>query len=665
MIKKNYKLLLYILAISIVSLLGLSCAYWIINLKQTNSNIASLGCFKTEFSDSNPITLTNIFPLTLEQGQELVPYTFTITNTCTIDALYQVNLETLNTSTLEDYYMDVSISPDSASGIGGLTPTTPILTDAKSAHILKKGGLKAGESVSYNLRLWMDYKTPQSEGENKTYQSKVTITTTANSFNTLATALISSYGGITAIESKPQPDFSKTPQFYLNYKEVQKGPYTEKLPEAIIYEKNTIKDIKLQDLIIKESNFKLNIEKTSSSLSNLNFYVVYTDTYSFDTATGIYTLSNLHTCQFSSCYASLANKYIDSDNYYLDEASATAAITQDLKIQNFRKIVNATYNVATSSGTLTYYDISYEPDEFDTGSNGMFAMADDYGTSYYLRGYITDNNVLFAGFCWQVIRINGNGTIKLIYNGSPQNGTCPEKNSNSFIAKSNYSDDLHDNAYIGYMYGKTNSFNYDATHANTNSSVIKTVIDNWYDTNLKNYRDEISDTLFCNDRTIAQNSSSFSGYTSLGYSTYQTIYSTYSRLFDTSDKPLSTPQISLKCPNQHDRFTVRNTTIGNGNLSYPIALLTADEAILTGILGSYSISTSNSFLNCEDDFWTMSPSYYKTTNSSNIFLVGNNYLFPMRSSADLYYKVKPVINLNADVITFEGNGTFNSPYSVY
>jgi hypothetical protein len=53
------------------------------------------------------------------------------------------------------------------------------------------------------------------------------------------------------------------------------------------------------------------------------------------------------------------------------------------------------------------------------------------------------------------------------------------------------------------MYGTAGSSTYDATHANTNSSTIKTVIDTWYNTNLSSYADKISDTEFCNDRSIA------------------------------------------------------------------------------------------------------------------------------------------------------------------
>ena len=42
-------------------------------------------------------------------------------------------------------------------------------------------------------------------------------------------------------------------------------------------------------------------------------------------------------------------------------------------------------------------------------------MADDYGTSYYYRGDVKNNWVSFAGFLWQVIRVNGDNSVRLIY----------------------------------------------------------------------------------------------------------------------------------------------------------------------------------------------------------------------------------------------------------
>ena len=59
-----------------------------------------------------------------------------------------------------------------------------------------------------------------------------------------------------------------------------------------------------------------------------------------------------------------------------------------------------------------------------TTDEGMYMALDDYGKSYYYRGAVTNNNVLFGGFCWKIIRVNGNGTVRMIYNGTPTNNQC-------------------------------------------------------------------------------------------------------------------------------------------------------------------------------------------------------------------------------------------------
>ena len=76
----------------------------------------------------------------------------------------------------------------------------------------------------------------------------------------------------------------------------------------------------------------------------------------------------------------------------------------------------------------------------------MYATPDDYGTSYYYRGATTTNNIIFGGFCWKVIRINGNGSVRVIYNGLPNNGVCDATGTNTSIGSTNYNALYTDNA---------------------------------------------------------------------------------------------------------------------------------------------------------------------------------------------------------------------------
>jgi hypothetical protein len=56
----------------------------------------------------------------------------------------------------------------------------------------------------------------------------------------------------------------------------------------------------------------------------------------------------------------------------------------------------------------------------------MYMAPDDYGTSYYFRGNITNNFVSFAGMCWRIVRVTGDGSIKLaLYNYNPNSASNP------------------------------------------------------------------------------------------------------------------------------------------------------------------------------------------------------------------------------------------------
>ena len=117
--------------------------------------------------------------------------------------------------------------------------------------------------------------------------------------------------------------------------------------------------------------------------------------------------------------------------------------------------------------------------------NSLLCSApDNYGTSYYYRGNVQNNYVYFAGFYWRIVRINGDGSIRIIYDGTVahKNGEASE---DRIIGTSAFNEKCDDNAYVGYMYGTPGSSTYEETHANINDSTIKKYVDSWYENNLK------------------------------------------------------------------------------------------------------------------------------------------------------------------------------------
>ena len=275
---------------------------------------------------------------------------------------------------------------------------------------------------------------------------------------------------------------------------------------------------------------------------------------------------------------------------------------------------------------------------------------DNYGTSYYFRGNVVNNYVYFGGYYWRIIRINGDNTIRIIYDGTKPHQNN-EASDDKIIGKSAFNDSYNDNAYVGYMYGQIGATNYNDTHTNLNDSTIKKYLDTWYQQNLKDYETYIGDSIFCNDRQTS-------------YSGYGTIASHY-RWVGAYGNP------TLKCSLYNDSFTVNKNTIGNGSLSYGISLITADEAELAGIY--YNVENLNSYLYTGSYYATISPIGFNDVSSDNNYraltsYIRDNSMINWADSIVKYgvayqYGVKPVINLKAGSLK-SGNGSSSSPYLV-
>ncbi|HHX33549.1 MAG TPA: hypothetical protein GX713_04945, partial [Mollicutes bacterium] len=125
--------------------------------------------------------------------------------------------------------------------------------------------------------------------------------------------------------------------------------------------------------------------------------------------------------------------------------------------------------------------------------NLMYKMEDDYGDSFYFRGAKEhlNNNLIFAEHQWKIVRINGDGSIRIIYNGECPGNVCSINSTGTptRIADTAFNSIANDNKYVGYMYG-TYSTSPEAAHKNQEDSTIKTVLDTWYENNIKGTRYE-------------------------------------------------------------------------------------------------------------------------------------------------------------------------------
>jgi len=175
------KKILVVLLILIVfcSILGVSFAMWQFSDKQNTFDTLGTKCFELTMTNaSSGIHLDKISPTPDEEGKKDKGYTFTIKNTCNTNAAYQVNLEelALDVKRLSNKYIKVSLNDSDGKVLNTYDETEKTIDNADISHKLTSGSLKPDESVTYNLKLWMDEETPAiDEVSESAFESKVTV----------------------------------------------------------------------------------------------------------------------------------------------------------------------------------------------------------------------------------------------------------------------------------------------------------------------------------------------------------------------------------------------------------------------------------------------------------------------------------------------------------
>lgn len=571
--KSKKKLGLLVLTICLISIvaIGVSYAWWRFTAIQTEKNTAISKCLKLELTnESDVISITNMYPITDEEGRKLTPYTFTLTNTCTVSAAYKLNMEMLEGTTLNSKYIAVTVNDGNINLLSGFDEATTVIDNSTESRTLDTGVLIPNGSKNYSVSIWMDKSvTLEDDAQNKIFKSKIVV----------------------------------------------------------------------------------NAEATETT--------------------------------------------VDKIIAQLDTTGKCPTVNED--------------------GAITDTSIY--------GGTGYLCSAPDaYGTSYYYRGNVTNNYVKFADKYWRIVRINGDGSMRIIYDGTSAHANG-ESSSDRLIGETRFNDENYDNRYVGYMYGDFDGINEDSNEfttsnfvntktyyvskeyafnentkkfsltnpiavlgsdlsneyigyyayfddiyistsgmikitsitkeetkitvgyarvyygtttkeqaqTNTNDSTIKKYLDDWYEKNIKDteYEQYLADNLFCNDRSITSGT---------GVGQESTNY--------------GAGKIWLMCPQKNDAFTVSDTTNGNGSLKYPIGLLMDNEDILAG-----------EYLKTGSKEWLLSPYAFITQTAWGAIesiRIGSNGSFldgVVRKSNG----VRAVLNLKFG-LQLLGTGTMDDPY---
>ena len=203
----------------------------------------------------------------------------------------------------------------------------------------------------------------------------------------------------------------------------------------------------------------------------------------------------------------------------------------------------------------------------------LCSAPDDYGTSYYFRGAVENNYVKFGknangqDMWWRIIRINGDGSLRIIYDGTQGYANGVSNTGRLAYTGKAFNAQYNDAKYVGWMFGGAQgepSTSKVQAQTNTTNSDLKILVDAWYKTNIvdKNLGDKVADVIFCNDRTTpGKAATGWSSDTGLGYGTQVTAYGATARtnVWNTEESK-ATPRFT--CPQRNDAFTVSDEKNG-------------------------------------------------------------------------------------------------------
>ena len=704
--KKRMLILCIMLAVVLITS-GVSYAIFTSYSSQSDANTLAASCMDLEFNGQNEINLLNTYPISEGEALEQTPYTFTIKNNCDNYIEYYVIASVISTTNkVDSKYVKVSLLGDNdlnGAVINTLesiaTPQSLSKYSISENYILKRGdGITKDESRTFNFRMWLDSNNPDiwtsEDVEGKDYQVKISVVGTvrtrpkddlfvaalidgeeSTSFPTTSgyTASVECTRNGKKVNAKESIVWNGT-EWELTAKITNgnvrcNATFVTAAPApdgwysagsgtllASIRDNNELKTPLTTPGSEVSAHTKDDVESQTTSVSSTYqaYYFTYGTGYTANGSKFNLTGTAVTSGTYANSYSSLVGKYLVSSNAS-DAGSATAGT-----MKTTTNLSSVYYVVSATSSSYTYKQITSNK---NTTEALLASTEDDYGTSYYFRGAVKNNYVQFANKCWRIVRINGDGSVKLVLhndNTSNASSPCASSNNSTTAAFARYSgssytsvfnSNYNDNAYIGFMYGETGASDYASTHANTNKSDILKNLETWYTNNLTSYESKLADTIWCNDRSTVSGG--------LGYGTNATDYGAYNRL-------ASTKQPTLKCPNDNNggklsKFTVDDTKNGNGNLTYKIGLLTADEIAFAGSIAyTYNRSTYLQENTGTTWWWSLSPDFFGGSGA---------YVWRVYSGSLNYRDVgsnrglRPVISLISST-NVTGDGTSENPYVV-
>lgn len=632
--RKSRKFLVIIAIVGLsLTLAGISYAYLRVRKSQEDdNNLSTLSCLGVTISNTTSgISLAEAYPISDEEGLKTTSYKFSVSNKCNTIVNAQINLETLTITdgdALDPNYVKVWFN--------NANLDNPKLAILNNTEVFKDVPTTLSDATQSNKL--MDIQLDEYESED--FELKMWL----DEATSTAQGLGKKYKGKITVTVSPNPNTAVTKGDLTIYAYIN-GTISDTFPTSNDY------TVETECSSFSNNNSKLNM---SASWTGSRWSV---------------SVKNLDSGESVCNVRFKTYNYPAPDNWFNSKDNTLLAAIK-------------TANNISSPSTLIGSEASSSTEKV------LASTQDDYGTSFYFRGAVENNYVEFAGMCWRIVRITGDGSIKIVlYNRNDSNSSTPcadatatgnafakydgTNTTSAFNANATANTNGQRIQYIGFMYGSTLTTGSDLERFSNNiDSTIFTNLKTWYNSKLRDYNSKLADVIWCNDKnySASKNYSQFAGMT---------------RLYD------GTP--TLKCEDSTidgansnlSRFTVAQSNQGNGKLTsggkeYKIGLLTGDEVVYAGAGNSKSAATNTTYYlykNTGNAWWTMTPAWYNGANYYNANIVSVNASGVLISAqpdlgvtaasrANSTLSVRPAIALKKDTTITQGTGTAENPYKI-
>ena len=602
---KKRMLILCIMLAVVLMITGVSYAVFTSYSSQTDANTLAASCMDLESNGQNEINLLNTYPISEGEALEQTPYTFTIKNKCDNYIEYYVIASVISTTNkVDSKYVKVSLLGDNDLN-GTVINTLESISTPQSLskyNITENYILKRGDGISKDESRTFNFRM-WLDSSNKDIWTKEDIEGKDYQVK------ISVVG---TVKTRPKDDLYVAA--LIDGVESSTFPTTNKYNASVECTRNGKKIDAKESIDWSGTEWELTTKIKSGNV------------------------------RCNATFESLA----PAPNGWYEAGNGT--LLASLRDNNTLKTPITTPGAAVS-----------------TADEALLASAeDDYGTSYYFRGAVTNNYVEFANKCWRIVRVSGDGSVKLILhndNTTKVANPCDAANNSASAAfarysgttyKSAFNTNYNDNAYVGFKYGTVGASDYASAHANINNSTILTNLETWYTNNLKTYADTIADTVWCNDKTnVTDTSYDPWGWTpnGYGYGKNVTYYGATQRLISTNGRTGGTGP-SLKCNS------------GLSKINSKVGLITADELAYAGYAAALKNTTTYLQENATDTDWlSLSPSVFFSVYAFVWSVNGGSGDFD-NYSVNSDGGVRPAISLIISTTISGGTGTSEDPYVV-